>query len=94
MEQEYSLGLMETNMMEIGKMTRGMEKEYTLWLMETNMMDIGKIIRRMEKEYTMLMEKDISIMVVKRKKNKFGRMVLNNDSLNILHIFHIFINIF
>ena len=27
MDKEYTLGLMETNMMEIGKMTIGMEKE-------------------------------------------------------------------
>jgi hypothetical protein len=28
---------------------------------------------------------------MERKKNKFGRMLLNNDSLNILPIFHIYI---
>ena len=34
---------METNMMEIGKMTIGMDKEYSLMLMEKNMMEIGKM---------------------------------------------------
>jgi hypothetical protein len=50
MEKEYSLILMETNMMEIGKIIWGMEKEYSLMLMEKNMMEIGKMTSRMEKE--------------------------------------------
>ena len=44
MEKEYALMLMETNMMEIGKIIRRMEKEYAQILMETNMMEIGKMI--------------------------------------------------
>ena len=43
MDMEYFHGLIEVNMMEIGKMTRRMEKEYSLMLMEANMMDIGNM---------------------------------------------------
>jgi hypothetical protein len=35
---------MKKNMMEIGKMIKGMEKEYALILMKRNMMEIGKMI--------------------------------------------------
>jgi hypothetical protein len=45
MEKEYAVIIMETNMMEIGKIIKGMEKEYTIILTETNMKEIGKMIK-------------------------------------------------
>ena len=44
MEKEYAIILMETYLMEIGKIIKGMEKEYVLIQMETNLMEIGKMI--------------------------------------------------
>ena len=52
MEKESKYGMMERNMMEIGKMINQMVMALFIILMEMYIKDIGRIIEQMGKEFT------------------------------------------